>query len=83
MWKVKWDKKRKCGIGKIKLCVHAFSFQSIASKARLAEQQGGEVSGQISRHFKNAVNTNPPLCRPENPHELKIPLTYAFSNYAK
>lgn len=38
--------------------------------------KGGQVRGQISRHCKNAVSA-----RPEDPHELKIPLKYAFSNY--
>ena len=38
--------------------------------------KGGQVRGQISRPCKNAVND-----RPEDPHELKMPLKYTFSNY--
>lgn len=62
------EERRKCDTRKMQNVCPRFLL-SIHSK-------GGQVRGQISRHCKNAVNA-----RPEDPHELKIPLKYAFSNY--
>ena len=68
MQRVRWGKKEKMRHGKMQNVCPRFLL-SIHSK-------GGQVRGQISRHCKNAVSA-----RPEDPHELKIPLKYAFSNY--
>lgn len=62
-------KKRKGDTGKTEVCVHALSYQVTANRARAAEQQGREPSGQMSPHSHTAQNT---LTRPENLPDLKI-----------
>lgn len=48
-WRARWE--RKWDVGKTTVCVHPLSFQFSANRASLAEQQGGELSGQISHHL--------------------------------
>lgn len=67
-YRVRWGKKAEYATQEKCKNVYASSFRSTAREGR------SEVRFHVT--VKNAVNT-----RPEDPHKLKIPSKYAFSNY--